>query len=101
MDFYLGWQAYKDGFGNAGGELWLGNEHLYRITSQGRYELRVDMQDRDGAWYYAYYDNFEIKSENENFKLIVGAYAGNAGKCTINKNVRKYLVKTIFCKKPF
>ena len=90
MDFYRTWEEYKDGFGNAGGEVWLGNEHLYRITSQGRYELRVDMQDLDGAWYYAYYDNFEIKSESENFKLIVGAFTGNTSKCTFNKFVRRH-----------
>ena len=89
MDFYIGWKAYKNGFGNMVREFWLGNEHLYRITSQGRYELRVDMQDLDGAWYYTYYDNFEIKSESEKFKLIVGEYAGNASKCTFNKNVKK------------
>ena len=82
VDFYLGWQAYKNGFGNVGGEFWMGNEHLHRITTQVRYELRVDLQDVDGVWRYAYYDNFEIKSESENFKLIVGAYEGTAGKCT-------------------
>ena len=80
MDFFLGWQEYKNGFGYVESDFWLGNEHLYRITTQGRYELRIDMQDLDGAWYYAYYDNFEIKSESENFKLILGKYAGNAGK---------------------
>ena len=80
VDFYLGWQAYKNGFGNVGGEFWLGNEHLYHITSQGRYELRVDMEDFDGVWRYAHYDKFEIKGENEKYKLILGAYEGNAGK---------------------
>ena len=80
VDFYRGWDEYKNGFGNIGGEFWLGNQNLYRITSQGRYELRVDLEDFDGEQGYAYYDNFEIKSEAEYFKLVVGTYDGSAGK---------------------
>ena len=79
VDFYRGWNEYKNGFGNTGGEFWLGNQYLYRITTQDRYELRVDLEDFDGEQRYAYYDNLEIKGEGENFKLILGAYEGTAG----------------------
>ena len=80
VDFYLGWNDYKNGFGNIAGEFWLGNENLYRITNQRRYTLRVDLGDFSGQRRYAHYDNFQIKSENEKFKLILGNYNGNAGK---------------------
>ena len=43
------------------------------------------MEDFDGEWRYAYYDNFEIKGESEQFKLILGSYEGTAGKCTFSK----------------
>ena len=80
VDFYRGWDDYKNGFGNIAGEFWLGNEHLYEITLHGRFDLRVDLQDFDGERRYAKYDKFEIKDEDEKFKLILGAYSGNAGK---------------------
>ena len=80
VDFYRGWDEYKNGFGNIGGEFWLGNQYLYRITTQDRYELRIDMEDFDGEHRYAYYDNFEIGGEGADFKLIVGTYEGDAGK---------------------
>ena len=73
-----------NGFGNTGGEFWLGNQYLYQITTQGRYELRIDLEDFDGEQRYAYYDNFEIKGEENNFKLFFGSYQGNAGKCESN-----------------
>ena len=82
VDFYRGWDEYKNGFGNIGGEFWLGNQHLHRITTQGRYELRVELQDFDGEQRYAHYDSFEILNEGKYFSLLLGTYDGNAGKCT-------------------
>ncbi|XP_013384269.1 ficolin-1-like [Lingula anatina] len=79
VDFYRGWQSYKHGFGNMTGEHWLGNEQIHTITNQKRYELRVDMEDVNGVWRYARYDNFAIASEEANYQLTLGAYSGNAG----------------------
>ena len=80
VDFYRGWNDYKNGFGNITGEFWLGNQNLHNITKQRRYTLRVDLGDAGGHRRYANYDNFEIKSEEDEFKLILGSYTGNAGK---------------------
>ena len=41
--------------------------------------LRIDMMDWDNKTAYAEYDNFQIGSEAEQFKLTVGGYRGNAG----------------------
>ncbi len=36
VDFYKTWEDYKLGFGNLQGEFWLGNDHIYQITNQGK-----------------------------------------------------------------
>lgn len=48
MDFEQTWNQYLNGFGNASGELWLGNEALYLLTSNHKYKLRIDMEDFEG-----------------------------------------------------
>ena len=49
-DFFLGWEAYKWGFGELDAEFWWGLEHLWLTTSllDRRYELRIDMEDFPG-----------------------------------------------------
>ncbi|XP_020628450.1 ryncolin-2-like [Orbicella faveolata] len=76
VDFYRGWTEYKRGFGSLTGEFWLGLDEIHRLTSSGRYKLRVDLEDFDGNTYYAEYDFFEVASEGEKYKLSVGSYTG-------------------------
>ncbi|XP_052075408.1 microfibril-associated glycoprotein 4-like [Mytilus californianus] len=47
-DFYRGWTAYEDGFGNLTHEFWLGNAKIHKIVSSGDYQLRVDLEDFEG-----------------------------------------------------
>ncbi|XP_013415448.1 ryncolin-1-like [Lingula anatina] len=79
VDFYSNWTAYKNGFGNLSGELWLGNDKIHLLTEQDSYELRVDMEDADGIWAYAHYGHFAVSSESANYRLTVGTYSGTAG----------------------
>ncbi|XP_038064676.1 ficolin-3-like [Patiria miniata] len=55
VDFYLNWAEYQSGFGDLSGEFWLGNDNLAKLTAdgcQGKWELRVDLEDWNGstAW---------------------------------------------------
>ncbi|KAJ8033880.1 Fibrinogen-like protein A [Holothuria leucospilota] len=79
QDFFLYWSDYKDGFGTADNELWLGNDKLHSLTSQGNYELRIDLLDSLGSPYYAKYSSFSISDVSDNYRLSLGTYSGTAG----------------------
>ncbi len=73
MDFYKDWAQYSSGFGDASGELWLGNDNLLKLTSSGDpWELRVELRDRDGNSAFAKYKDFKISGEN--YTLAIGEY---------------------------
>ncbi|KAI8747769.1 BgiBFREP18.1 [Biomphalaria glabrata] len=79
VDFYRSWQEYRDGFGDINiGEFYLGNEHIYNLTSAAKYDLRIDMKYNRNS-YYAQYSDFQILSEKDKYKLKIGAYSGNSG----------------------
>ncbi|XP_051789090.1 tenascin-R isoform X2 [Erpetoichthys calabaricus] len=77
-DFARKWNDYKVGFGNLENEFWLGLDNIHRITSQGRYELRIDMRDGQES-VYANYDRFFIGDARNLYKLRIGEYNGTAG----------------------
>lgn len=56
-----------------------GLDNLHKITSQGRYELRIDMRDGQETA-FAYYDKFSISDARSLYKLRIGDYNGTAGK---------------------
>ncbi|XP_069890516.1 tenascin-R isoform X2 [Dipodomys merriami] len=77
-DFFRKWADYRAGFGNLEDEFWLGLDNIHRITSQGRYELRVDMRDGQEA-VFAHYDKFSVEDSRNLYKLRIGGYNGTAG----------------------
>uniref|UniRef100_A0A3B3R8J2 Microfibril associated protein 4 n=1 Tax=Paramormyrops kingsleyae TaxID=1676925 RepID=A0A3B3R8J2_9TELE len=85
VNFYRGWDQYKRGFGHAGGEYWLGLETIHILTLKQRYELRVDMEDFQGAKVHAKYSSFSISpqmvnAESDGYTLHVSGFEdGGAG----------------------
>ncbi|XP_051995813.1 angiopoietin-related protein 6 [Xyrauchen texanus] len=79
VNFFRTWEQYKQGFGNLDGEYWLGLEHLYWLTSQATYKLRVMMEDWQGRQVFAEYDSFQVEPESDWYRLRLGSYQGNAG----------------------
>ncbi|XP_053325128.1 tenascin-R-like [Spea bombifrons] len=77
-DFFRKWADYKVGFGNLEDEFWLGLDNLHQLTSQGRYELRIDMRDGQES-VYAYYNKFYVGDPRSMYKLRIGDYNGTAG----------------------
>ena len=76
VDFYLDWSDYKAGFGDLNGEFWLGLDKIHRLTSNDSNMLRVDLEDFEGNTRFAKYDMFRVMSENDKYKLSLGAYSG-------------------------
>ena len=74
VDFNLNWGDYKRGFGNLGGEFWLGLDRIHRLTSDNNSMLRVDMADFEGRSAYAEYSSFGVRSEHDKYQLILGYY---------------------------
>ncbi|XP_066222833.1 ficolin-1-like isoform X1 [Saccopteryx leptura] len=76
VDFYRDWATYKQGFGSQLGEFWLGNDNIHALTAQGTSELRVDLVDFEGTRQFAKYQSFKLGSEQEKYKLELGAFVG-------------------------
>ncbi|MEE6507409.1 hypothetical protein FKM82_021800 [Ascaphus truei] len=77
-EFYRNWRTYSAGFGNPTKEFFMGLENLHKITSQGQYELRVDLRDLDETA-YAVYDKFSVGDAKSRYRLKVDGYSGTAG----------------------
>lgn len=79
QSFDRDWNHYKNGFGDvSSGDFWLGNELLHQMTTTGQYALRIDMWDSMGKYKHAEYSTFQVLSEEDNFRLVINGYSGNA-----------------------
>uniref|UniRef100_W8AKJ4 Angiopoietin-4 n=1 Tax=Ceratitis capitata TaxID=7213 RepID=W8AKJ4_CERCA len=80
LNFFRGWADYQTGFGNLGGEYFIGLEKLHALTSSAVHELLITMQDFEGNSRYARYNLFGIGGEKEDYALnLLGDHEGDAG----------------------
>lgn len=78
VDFNQNWTDYALGFGSVDSEYWLGNYLIHLLTSNNNYSLNISMVDHDNATWIASYDNFSITDADEEFRISVSGYHGNA-----------------------
>uniref|UniRef100_A0A3Q3Q299 Fibrinogen C-terminal domain-containing protein n=1 Tax=Monopterus albus TaxID=43700 RepID=A0A3Q3Q299_MONAL len=83
VNFFRGWEAYRDGFGLTTGEHWLGLQRIYSLTRSGGFQLRIDMADFDNATAFACYADFSVgrnsvNPEEDGYPLTVDQYSGTA-----------------------
>ena len=90
VDFYRGWTDYKEGFGDATGEYWLGNDATHQLTSGSSYKLKVVLKAWDNVTAYAIYDTFVISDESDGYRLVFGGYHGDAGNALTQHNGRMF-----------
>uniref|UniRef100_A0A803VCE1 Tenascin C n=1 Tax=Ficedula albicollis TaxID=59894 RepID=A0A803VCE1_FICAL len=66
-----------------------GLENLHKITSQGQYELRVDLRDK-GDTAHAVYERFSVGDAKSRYRLRVDGYSGTAGDSMTYHNGRSF-----------
>ena len=88
MNFNLPWSSYRDGFGNPSGNYWMGLEHVYRLTSSARFQLRIEMELMStGQWLSVGYDSFKLESEVANYTIHVSGYQGGLAGDVLNYQI--------------
>ncbi|XP_039264199.2 microfibril-associated glycoprotein 4-like [Styela clava] len=78
-DFYRDWNDYVTGFGYKEREFWLGLETMHRISTNGPHEIRFDFVTRDNDKLFAKYGQFKIAGKEDNYRITITGYSGNAG----------------------
>ncbi|KAH8358000.1 hypothetical protein KR200_005181, partial [Drosophila serrata] len=68
-NFNRSWTSYKEGFGNANGDFFIGLERLHQLTKSMPHELLIELEDKSGNYTYARYDDFQIGNEEESYYL--------------------------------
>ncbi|XP_078493177.1 fibrinogen C domain-containing protein 1-like [Ciona intestinalis] len=67
-----------------------GLENLHALTSNGSYELRVELEDCENDRRYAKYSSFAIGSGEQQYRLTVSGYSENAGDSLSYHNGRRF-----------
>ena len=76
VSFNRGWKEYEKGFGNLNGEFWYGLQPLHCLTSQGQWELRIDLTHSNGTKTYLHYKKFAIGSASDKYPLQISQFSG-------------------------
>ena len=78
VNFTRSWAEYAVGFGSTTSESWLGNENVHLLTAHRSYSLHIAMTDIFGGHWRATYRRFAVSSKDDNYRLTLGGYHGNA-----------------------
>lgn len=78
-DFYRNWKDYKNGFGHADHEYWLGNDAIHALTKDKNQILRIDMMKFSREKGHATYSSFFVDNEANKYKLKLGSFNGSKG----------------------
>ncbi|XP_066937771.1 techylectin-5B-like [Macrobrachium rosenbergii] len=74
VDFNESWENFKNGFGNAESEYWLGNDVIHSLTSQGPSTLRVEAESFSGEKRWAEWSLFNVADEANKYQVTFDQY---------------------------
>ena len=75
-NFHRTWREYETGFGSLTGEFWFGLNALHCLTSQGQWELRIDLKLTNGTIIYLPYKKFAVGPATEQYPLTISEFTG-------------------------
>ena len=77
-NFHRYWWEYEMGFGSLTGEFWFGLNALHCLTSQGEWELRIDLKLTNGTIIYLPYKQFAVRvgPASEQYPLTISGFTG-------------------------
>ena len=75
-NFHRFWWEYEMGFGSLTGEFWFGLNALHCLTSQGQWELHVDLKLTNGTIIYLPYNKFAVGPATEQYPLTTSGFTG-------------------------
>ena len=75
-NFHRFWWEYEMGFGSLTGEFWFGLKALHCLTSQGQWELRIDLRLTNGTIIYLPYNKFAVGPATEQYPLTISGFTG-------------------------
>ncbi|KAK0045135.1 BpsFReDn10 [Biomphalaria pfeifferi] len=78
VNFTVTWEEYTRGFGDPSRDYWAGNNFIHAQTWSSNHELWIKMEDINSEIWEVRYDTFKVSSENDNYRLLVAGYKGNA-----------------------
>jgi len=85
--FNLSWAEFKAGFGRNDSNYWLGNDEIHRLTKDGGYKLRIDLQQKyTDKWFWVEYDKFIVGDEASNYIMTLGEFSGNTADALTSYN---------------
>ncbi|XP_069862711.1 fibrinogen C domain-containing protein 1 [Dipodomys merriami] len=98
VNFFRGWEAYREGFGKLTGEHWLGLKRIHALSTQATYELHVALEDFDNGTAYAHYGSFgvglfSVDPEEDGYPLTVADYSGTAGDSLLKHSGMRFTTK--------
>jgi len=74
VNFYRPWADYKNGFGDASGEYWLGLDKVNRLSRTMPHRLRIDLTSFDGAKKFGTWKTFMVDDEAHKYTLTARGF---------------------------
>lgn len=74
VNFYRPWADYKNGFGDASGEYWLGLDKVNRLSKTMPHRLRIDLTSFDGAKKFGTWKTFMVDDEEHKYTLTARGF---------------------------
>ncbi|XP_065941876.1 fibroleukin-like [Magallana gigas] len=94
VNFNRTWNDYKNGFGSATGEYWIGNDVIHELTKTNTSSLYVSITLTNDTTLFELYETFSVSSENDNYRLFVeGQASGTLGNMMVLSSYPAYTNK--------